>query len=444
MKLLHQILLYTIALSCCTFVSCSDDDDAPAPAEVKIDLESQEVGQQNSELVFHLNANRGWSLRATEGWVDFSAKRGQGDERIVLSIDENLTTQPRTTLVIAENIAGNQADTLQITQAGITEFTENHHYKIPVVFHVIYQDESDPTQNIPYVKLAKVLKQVNERWQNSGVDCNIEFVPARVAPNGKRMAEPGINRVHWNIRDIDHLDFMGYRKNTPERYFKILWDQNRYVNICLYHFSNKDVTGISCFPFTCAPDTLDGIKKIPQGSTIQDVQQPYCLSINSAFVNRDKRGGRMRTEFVGTIAHELGHYFGLYHPFGESPKGRLNWNEDTDWCKDTPTYNRYKYINMVNKFFKDNPEVKDEDLSDEQVEIFLTRKSPIDEQEFKSTNIMDYYYTTKSTFSPDQQKRVRYVLLHSPFIPGPKLTDNTPKAAQRASSQHKIYLQYAQ
>jgi hypothetical protein len=47
----------------------------------------------------------------------------------------------------------------------------------------------------------------------------------------------------------------------------------------------------------------------------------------------------------------------------------------------------------------------------------------------KSTpnNVMDYEYTWANRFTPEQLKRVRYALTHSPVLPGPKLINMTQR-----------------
>ncbi len=42
-------------------------------------------------------------------------------------------------------------------------------------------------------------------------------------------------------------------------------------------------------------------------------------------------------------------------------------------------------------------------------------------------NIMDYDISWVNRFTPNQQKRIRYVLMHSPLVPGPKVERTTTR-----------------
>ena len=53
--------------------------------------------------------------------------------------------------------------------------------------------------------------------------------------------------------------------------------------------------------------------------------------------------------------------------------------------------------------------------------MLLMREDCDTGEEFRSTNIMDYAYTEANRFTLQQAARIRYVLEHSPYIPGPKV-----------------------
>lgn len=42
-------------------------------------------------------------------------------------------------------------------------------------------------------------------------------------------------------------------------------------------------------------------------------------------------------------------------------------------------------------------------------------------------NIMDYDISWVNRFTPNQQERIRYVLMHSPLVPGPKVERTTTR-----------------
>ena len=51
-----------------------------------------------------------------------------------------------------------------------------------------------------------------------------------------------------------------------------------------------------------------------------------------------------------TIAHEMGHYLGLHHCFTENENGDMGDScADTDFCEDTPSYNRIEYQDTLGR-----------------------------------------------------------------------------------------------
>ena len=61
---------------------------------------------------------------------------------------------------------------------------DNYHYKLPVVFHVIYSSKSNTKQYVKTGWLETILADVNKLYKSSGVDLNLEFVLATEDPDG--------------------------------------------------------------------------------------------------------------------------------------------------------------------------------------------------------------------------------------------------------------------
>ncbi len=53
-------------------------------------------------------------------------------------------------------------------------------YRIPIVFHVLYNDPSDDTQNIPAENIYEILNFANQAYAQNGI--KLEFVPAITDP----------------------------------------------------------------------------------------------------------------------------------------------------------------------------------------------------------------------------------------------------------------------
>ena len=133
------------------------------------------------------------------------------------------------------------------------------------------------------------------------------------------------------------------------RYTDYIWDPNLYVNIMLYTFEQtdgeSDILGISHMPYSVqGTDAPEGLNEV--GRTFlqkSNLLYPYSVSINNRYLYASSASDNI----ISTLAHELGHYLGLYHVFAESEDGEQNLCIDSDYCTDTPTYNRTEYMLWV-------------------------------------------------------------------------------------------------
>lgn len=288
--------------------------------------------------------------------------------------------------------------------------TETFHYELPVIFHVLYKDKNNSNQYVSKERLAEVLAAVNKLYKNA--DMNLEFTLATKDPNGNTLAEPGVERIPWTGEyPIDCENFMTDNKRT---YTNLLWDPNLYINVMLYNFepeanSGMITLGISHLPYTTSASQLDGLTSTSPILKLENLQYAYCLSINSLFTDiryQSTTFSYSTVDVTVTLAHELGHYLGLFHAFSEDSKtGLLDECKDTDYCKDTPSYNRVRY----DALYDNNASFSD-----------LVKRESCDSGEFVSHNVMDYSISHSDQFTPDQRTRIRNVLSYSPLIPGPK------------------------
>ena len=104
----------------------------------------------------------------------------------------------------------------------------------------------------------------------------------------------------------------------------------------------------------------------------------------------------------------------------DSKNGVVDSCIDSDYCQDTPSYNKKQYERDLQELSKH--------LTYENVhEIF--QRTDCSGKVYEATNIMDYAYCYSYAFTPNQQYRMRQVLYYSPLIPGPKKTTNTRSIA---------------
>ncbi|MBO7295595.1 MAG: hypothetical protein J6U65_09315, partial [Bacteroidaceae bacterium] len=103
---------------------------------------------------------------------------------------------------------------------------------------------------------------------------------------------------------------------------------------------------------------------------------------------------------------------------------------DTDFCDDTPTYNKAKYDQYLLSNYP-----YDGVFTDELVAQLAERTNSVTGEKFVSTNIMDYAVSYLNELSPQQCARIRYILMRSPYVPGPKVKrDEVPTLAPARSA----------
>lgn len=194
----------------------------------------------------------------------------------------------------------------------------NNKKVIPVVFHVLFNNN---TNNISDTQIIDELKVLNEDFQQSNSDlgmvdsafqniignANIEFRLAKLDPDGE--CTTGINRV-----------FSGLTEGSTEHIKTIVkWDVDKYLNVWVveniaFPFS---VLGYSFFP------SLGG----------DDDENAGVVILN----NQLGSTGTATTDHQRTLTHEMGHYLNLHHTWGTNGWTGLasNCSED-DGIFDTP------------------------------------------------------------------------------------------------------------
>lgn len=164
---------------------------------------------------------------------------------------------------------------------------------IPVVFHIIWKF---PHQNLKDEQIYSQLEVLNEdyrrlnnnlnrvRAQFTAADVKIEFCLAKTDPNGNYTH--GITRTQTNLEEI----------GVNNTYYTIqpIWDRDEYLNIWVGDFGN-DIAG-QAFP-PGSPSDRDGVM--------------------IDYTNFGRGGNTIAPYDLGrTLTHEIGHWFGLFHPWG--------------------------------------------------------------------------------------------------------------------------------
>lgn len=179
---------------------------------------------------------------------------------------------------------------------------------IPVVFHLI--DEQTRLDWITDRNIYDQVEILNEAF--NGVKANryrhvipqeifsrkgdipIKFVLARRTPMGD--LTNGIERRTGVTPDRKAIKSTAAGGLDP-------WDTDRYLNIWVGTFTgdDKNLLGVATFPFT----NTEG----PQGVVVGIATLPYTSNVSRSYYPIYSEGA--------TLVHELGHYFYLYHTFGD-------------------------------------------------------------------------------------------------------------------------------
>ena len=393
------------------------------------------LSPSDTTITLSVESNQDWILTSTASWCTLQVGSGFGSSEVKVALMANDTQGERSVLLTISNGDGTLAQQITLTQQRLTPDSTTH-YRLPVVFHVLYNKESNKKQNVVEGHLATLIEEVNKIYAQCSQELRLEFVMATHDPEGSLLAEPGVDRHKIDKSTINSSYFMGYGKE-PKKYCQYMWDPNRYVNIFTYAFEDKGILGISHFPYAIKPHAMEGLTELETDAPWEELPWPQCVSINNEYIYSHEAYYTM-TDVVNTLAHELGHFLGLRHAFSEDPETYdRDICLDSDFCTDTPTYNKMAYDAFLQGCMQSGGS-----LDDNEREMLLLREDCETGEEFRSTNIMDYAYTEANRFTPQQAARIRYVLEHSPYIPGPKvrLPEQMPTTKAACENTYKLVM----
>ena len=212
-------------------------------------------------------------------------------------------------------------NTRQILENKIQKWQENYNnnsYIIPVVFHVIYENESE---NISTEKLLSQLDILNkdfnrnnidanqtpEMFQNFAADCNISFCLAQRTPNND--VSTGITYTQTNINSFSLYDNRIFHDSLGG---KTIWNSNKYLNI-----------------YVCDLTNALGFSSFPGSNPMRDAVVINYENIGNIGITPPFNKGRTGT-------HEVGHWFNLLHIWGDGNCGN-------DLVEDTPIQENENY-----------------------------------------------------------------------------------------------------
>lgn len=202
-------------------------------------------------------------------------------------------------------------------------------YQIPVVVHVIHNGESlGSGANISDEQILSQISVLNKDYNRLNADApntpaefqsvagafNVEFVMAKQDPEG--LATTGIVRMQgtkssWTMNDNYQLKALSY------------WPAEDYLNIWVCRLS--DFLGYAQFPVSALPGL--------ENSSTNRLTDGVVIAFN-AFGSSDDGNFTLHNLYNKgrTTTHEVGHFFGLNHIWGDDD----NSCSGTDYVDDTP------------------------------------------------------------------------------------------------------------
>jgi hypothetical protein len=275
---------------------------------------------------------------------------------------------------------------------------------IPIVVHVIYNNEPIGVgDNISYAQIASQINILNDDFAGVGFGAStiptvfsaaksntqINFCLATLDKNGNTMAETGVDRIDFSsvFSGPYPIQFTLNDINTIVKPATI-WDPSKYLNIWVFNSIQSLAPGSTTLGYATFPPStgLIGIISSLVGTTLTDGLVIWNQAFgNVGIVNPTTSLGR-------TATHEIGHYLGLRHIWGDPQSGC-----GSDFCNDTPPAENANQ-NCPTYPYKPNNSCG----SNSSGEMFM--------------NFMDYTNDNcMSLFTNDQNTRMQTALTNSPL-----------------------------
>ncbi|MBY5949589.1 choice-of-anchor J domain-containing protein [Algoriphagus marincola] len=210
----------------------------------------------------------------------------------------------------------------QRNQPQILAKTQEERRLIPVVVHVIHNGtEIGQGSNIPFSQIEAQIRILNEDFRRLNpdanqtpaqflpvaADANIEFVLAKQDPNG--LPTNGVVRVQGpnNSYLPEDATLIGQLSQ---------WNPEEYLNIWVLPLTSPFI-GYASFPVSDLP----GLNFSPAPAITDGVTVDYRFFGSG--------GNAINASLGRTATHEVGHYFGLRHIWGDGGCGVDDFVEDT-------------------------------------------------------------------------------------------------------------------
>jgi hypothetical protein len=196
-------------------------------------------------------------------------------------------------------------------------------YTIPVVVHVVYDsDEKNlpdsvihnqiETLNADYRRLNEDAENLRDTFNTIVGDTHIQFALASIDPEGNPTT--GITRTETDVESFFSFDNIAEDVKSSATGGTDPWDQEHYLNIWVCDMSFFGF--VSLLGYATPPDGLDHWPDDATAGLSDGVVVQYQVFGSNNPVPVDIGGGEYDVR-GRTLTHEVGHYLGLRHIWGD-------------------------------------------------------------------------------------------------------------------------------
>lgn len=224
---------------------------------------------------------------------------------------------------------------------------------IPVVVHVVYNENNEDPQNIPMEHIVSQIQVMNEDFRRLNADTvltrevfdtiatDVEVIFALATTDPQGNPTNGITRTSTSVSSFDIFPFtqgavdLDNIKHTADGGVDA-WDPARYFNIWvgnLTAFGGEGLYGIATFPRNMPSEEVEG------QDPAEYLNQGVVIYYKSMGKYHDGNGNWLSEG--RTAAHEAGHFFGLRHIWADEGGafGGPGPCDKDDFVHDTPMSN---------------------------------------------------------------------------------------------------------